>query len=325
MSVSKIIYYAVDFTFLYQGRQLTTRSVATSTTWLSAGSDQIKIHCTYTNLFATPTIITIDTSFAFAENAVETSLSPNLQNVIIDGASTYTSWGASAIATTAETGGNVASNVSSSSDPATSNANGTAPVSHAHQSSIANGEIVGIGIGCAIIGALLASLIACLLLRRRSRRQGYSVATRSTSSGSAGESDKIPAIPLSRTIATGLSSALPQPEEDRTIIANVSKLDTVIKNHAHSFYAQATTFQPSEDAISLVEKLLYNCTAINARDLNTMLSKLDSRIGAVRFLLSWSVLSNVGYKSQVDYTLLPPALAECLSAMNLEDGTSPGE
>ncbi|EME78604.1 uncharacterized protein MYCFIDRAFT_212430 [Pseudocercospora fijiensis CIRAD86] len=53
-----------------------------------------------------------------------------------------------------------------------------------------------------------------------------------------------------------------------------------------------------------------------------MLSNSDTRVGAVRFLLAWSILSNVGYKSQVDHTLLPPALAECLCAMNLETQSS---
>ena len=173
---------------------------------------------------------------------------------------------------------------------------------------------------------MLVSFIAYLLLRRRLRRRVYSVATLSPSSDSARDSDKLAATPLSTIPLSGLRPAPPQPEEERTIIANVSKLDTVIKNHVHSFYRHSATVQElSGDALPKLEKLLHNCTAINAQHLATMLSDPETRVGAVRFLLAWSILSNIGYHSQVDHTLLPPALAECLAAMNLKRHSSTGE
>lgn len=325
MSTPRTIYYAVTFTLPFEGYQLTTQSVATSTTWLTASNQEIEIHYDYTNLFASPSTTAFATSFQFTDDrTTETSLGTNLQNIIINGSTVLTALSAPAVATTDETGGNIASNATATSGPVTFNANGTAAVLREHEG-IVMGEAVGIGIGCAAVGALLASLVACLLIRRRSRRRAYSVATISSSSDSAKDSDKVAATPLSSIPLTGLSSALPQPEDDRTIIANVSKLDTVIKNHAQSFYALSATIQFSGDALSKLEKLLYNCTDINAQNLYNMLLDLDTRVGAVRFLLAWSIIYNVGYNSQVDHTLLPPALAECLSAMKLEKDSSPGE
>ncbi|KXT13843.1 hypothetical protein AC579_6893 [Pseudocercospora musae] len=285
------------------GQQLTSQSVVTSTTWLNAWSDPIEIHYNFTNLLASPTATAFETRFSFTEDTPDTSLGTNLTNTIDAPTGFWATWNGTA----------------------TANGIGTALGPRRHESRISTEEIAGLGIGSAAAGALLVSLAACLLLRRRLRRRAYSFETLSSSSDSAKDSEKLAAIPLTTIPLEGLSSTLPQPEADRTIIASVSKLDTVIKNHTHSFYAHSATVQSSGEALPLLEKLLHNCADMNAQDLNTVLSNAETRVGAVRFLMAWSTLSNIGYNSQVDHTLLPPALAECLSAMHLKQESSSGE
>jgi hypothetical protein len=94
------------------------------------------------------------------------------------------------------------------------------------------GEITGIGMGCAIAGALVTGVIVCLLLRR-SRQPNDEQAhdyDNPLENGSLVEEES----PVRGGLITNVDVFLPQPADDNTIVSTLSKIRDDIKNHTQN-------------------------------------------------------------------------------------------
>ncbi|KAL8816328.1 MAG: hypothetical protein Q9223_004642 [Gallowayella weberi] len=213
---------------------------------------------------------------------------------------------------------------------ANQNSNGTttskpAAGSSQHDSkSISPGAAAGIGIGCAIAGALIVAVIAALLFRRRRRR-------------APARSDVIPlkgfaSVEKSSVASPDLSSpgrmieqSLPQPAEDQALGGELSKLRTAIKNHVQSYY-HTNSVRGSVDQVALGSIATGNMPLI-ASTLGSLLSNPVTRMTAMRFCISWTVISRIEQNCEPSQSFLPPEIASCLFSINStrdDPGTKPG-
>lgn len=116
-----------------------------------------------------------------------------------------------------------------------------------------------------------------------------------------------------------LGAKLPPPMEDRSIEGEFSKLGNVIRNHAQSYFSSGNadgSQKMDKAATEHLSGLLGPKPQINSHALAAMLSNPRSRVGAVRFLLGWTILENVKPISPPEKSLLPPEIAECFQTMS---------
>ena len=126
-------------------------------------------------------------------------------------------------------------------------------------------------------------------------------------------------LPLTGTDSGAiLDSKLPPATQDRDITGDFSRLSTVIKNHAHSYYGTSGTQLQKGDTISgrNAHQLLGSDALIDARTLSSLLANSRSRLAAVRYIIAWTIIRNIELSGPPETTLLPPELAECMQAMS---------
>ena len=102
---------------------------------------------------------------------------------------------------------------------------------------LSKGAAAGIGVGCAIAGALIAALIVFAIMRgRRKSRSSRSYPLQekpgalSKSNGTANANSAAPGAFVKA------ESSLPLPLEDAAIGGEISRLQTLVKNYAQSYY-----------------------------------------------------------------------------------------
>lgn len=174
--------------------------------------------------------------------------------------------------------------------------------------SIGPGAAAGIGIGCAIAGALIAAAILALLFRRRRRRSparsdviplnGYTSAEKSVAS------------PQSSSPAGLIERNLPQPVEDQALGGEMSRLRTSIKNHVQSYY-HTNSIGRAVDSAALGLVAAGNMPLI-ASTLGTLLSNPATRLTAIRFCIAWVAVSRIEQNCEPNSSFLPPEIANCL-------------
>ncbi|KAL8901351.1 MAG: hypothetical protein Q9207_005246 [Kuettlingeria erythrocarpa] len=190
-----------------------------------------------------------------------------------------------------------------------SNRNGTIPTSQRRDSnSISPGAAAGIGIGCAVAGALIAAIIALLFYRRRRRRTARSDVIPLNGFGSVGKSVASPDLP---SPAGGVvEQNLPQPAEDQALGGEMSRLRTSIKNHVQSYYhTNAVRGNVDPAALSLVAA---GNMPLIASTLGSLLSNPATRLTAIRFCIAWVVISRIEHSCDPSMSFLPPEIANCL-------------
>ncbi|KAL8756152.1 MAG: hypothetical protein Q9199_003129 [Rusavskia elegans] len=196
-----------------------------------------------------------------------------------------------------------------------STSNGTLPGSYqARQGSnnISPGAAAGIGIGCAIAGALIAAAILVFFFRRRRRRApARSDAIPLNGFGSV---EKTVASPDSISPAGMIERNLPQPAEDQALGGEMSRLKTAIKNHVQSYY-HTNSVKGSVDQVALGLIATGNMPLI-ASTLGSLLSNPVTRMTAIRFCITWTVVSRIDPNCEPSLSFLPPEIASCLRSIS---------
>ncbi|KAI4225645.1 MAG: hypothetical protein L6R36_003761 [Xanthoria steineri] len=188
---------------------------------------------------------------------------------------------------------------------------------------ISPGAAAGIGIGCAIAGALIAAAIFVLFFRRRRRRAPpRSDAIPLNGFGSV---EKTIASPDSVSPVAMIERSLPQPVEDQALGGELSRLKTAIKNHVQSYY-HTNSVRGGVDQVALGLIATGNMPLI-ASTLGSLLSNPVTTMTAVRFCITWTVVSRIDPNCEPSLSFLPPEIASCLLSINStrdDPSTKPG-
>lgn len=192
-----------------------------------------------------------------------------------------------------------------------STSNGTSPA-RPGSNNISPGAAAGIGIGCAIAGALIAAAILVFFFRRRRRRApARSDAIPLNGFGSV---EKTVASPDSISPAGMIERNLPQPAEDQALGGEMSRLKTAIKNHVQSYY-HTNSVKGSVDQVALGLIATGNMPLI-ASTLGSLLSNPVTRMTAIRFCITWTVVSRIDPNCEPSLSFLPPEIASCLRSIS---------
>lgn len=222
-----------------------------------------------------------------------------------DDASTSTS---SSVSNSAATG-------ASAQTPSSSTPSSSVGSEHDASNGIASGAAAGIGIGCAAVGALIAGLLVFLLMRKRRNKnplpREYSLDEKSPTSPQQAGGNSRSLDPASGTSAFALAERdLPQPLEDAAIGGEMSRLQTLVKNYAQSYYLTSPVAAKNVDLTELGPSL-----PVPAPTLAAMLASPKTRISAIRFCLMWTIISRVGTDNEPSTSLLPPEVSNLLRSM----------
>lgn len=201
---------------------------------------------------------------------------------------------------------------STSTGPATSSSTASS-----HQSSrqgISPGASAGIGIGCAAAGALIAAFLVFFLLRKRPQNNRHDAGEftpteKSPSSFKQADNPTRSLDPGSSAFAIA-ERDLPLPLEDAAIGGELSRLQTLIKNYAQSYYHASPVASQNADLGELGSNL-----PIPASRLASMLADPRTRIAAIRFCLMWVITSRVALDSEHSQSLLPLEVTSVLRLM----------
>ncbi|KAL8976051.1 MAG: hypothetical protein Q9205_007872 [Flavoplaca limonia] len=118
---------------------------------------------------------------------------------------------------------------------------------------------------------------------------------------------------------------LPQPVEDQALGGEMSKLKTAIKNHVQSYY-HTNSVKGSVDQVALGVIAMGNMPLI-ASTLGSLLSNPVTRMTAIRFCITWTVISRIDQNCDPNLSFLPPEVATCLlsiSSTRDDPSTKPG-
>lgn len=193
---------------------------------------------------------------------------------------------------------------------------------------ISLGAAASVGVVCAIVGAIIAGLVALLLYRRRGRRIRHVNIPQDSSldmhgySFSSAKSTGTSVICLSqRDSVLQLDQQLPPPQDFNELAIQMQGIYARISDHAHRFFSNGEPSTPKphpndSDLAFKISQLLHPDPSIDPGHLAMLLLKPTSRPAAIRFILAWSILKNIELNSPPLTTLLPPELSECLQAMS---------
>ena len=203
-------------------------------------------------------------------------------------------------------------NASSTTPVAKQSSSSTPEIHHSSSNGISKGAVAGVGIGCAIAGALIAALIAFLLLRRRrdsnTNSREYSLEEKSPASSKQPNAITRPIGTDSSPSAFTLAEReLPLPLEDAAVGGEASKLQTLVKNYVQSYYHTSPVTIRNIDLTELGANL-----PIPAPTLATILADSGTRISAIRFCLMWVISSRISLDSDISQSLLPPEVSNLL-------------
>lgn len=194
-----------------------------------------------------------------------------------------------------------------------SNSTASTPQSSLH--GVSRGATAGIAIGCAAVGALIAAALVFLIFRRRrdkrARALEYSPTEKSPSSYKQAEAISTSLDPSSSSSAFALAERdLPLPLEDAAIGGEMSRLQTLIKNYAQSYYHTSPVVTQNTDPSDLGSNL-----PIPASRLAGMLADPRTRIAAIRFCLMWIITSRITLDSEDSKSFLPLEVTSLLRLM----------
>lgn len=207
----------------------------------------------------------------------------------------------------------------SSESTSTSTSSNTTANSHGSSSNgISPGASAGIGIGCAAAGAFIAAVLVFFILRKRRHNNRhdageFSPTDKSPSSFKQAEATTRSLDPGSTPGSSAFALAerdLPLPLEDAAIGGELSRLQTLIKNYAQSYYHTSPVAFQNTDLSELGSNL-----PIPASRLAGMLADPRTRIAAIRFCLMWIITSRISLDSEPTKTLLPLEVTSLLSLM----------
>ena len=182
-------------------------------------------------------------------------------------------------------------------------------------SAVGTGAAAGIGIGCAIVGALLGGLIALFFLSRRRRQQQSSQPQDIGPDNGGYRRQEKSGI---TTTVTSVDRFLPQPTEDDAIVSALSKIRDGIKNHAQNYYHKAPVDLTMVDEKQAPLVQLAGALAIPTRGISDLLLNPSTRLPMIRLFLAHLILSRCDGQMDGSQSFLPNEVS-ALSAMYSED------
>jgi hypothetical protein len=172
---------------------------------------------------------------------------------------------------------------------------------------LSNGAAAGVGIGCAFVGALLASLIAFFIFHRKMGHRFYSEDQLATDGVGYIHQDKnatsTTVTPVKGGVVSNIDRLLPQPAEDDEIIGGLSKIRDGIKNHVQNYYHNSPVSSKMIDESNLLE--LSKATKLSTHEILTLLLNPATRILTIRLLLAEMILSRCVGGSDGQSSFLP--------------------
>lgn len=197
--------------------------------------------------------------------------------------------------------------------------------SHVEKQAISSGAAAGIGVGCALVGALAACLFFWLIMKRSKQYRPHK------GSDWQGDRNRPHASrvekPYSKSVGADMrelgkvssfavvENSLPQPVEDNAIAGEMSMLRDKIKSHIQSYYHKARIDDSRLDQTMLSR--LMDGTPIPASKLASLLVNPGTRAVALRFCVSWTITSRFGLGSNNRSTFLPPEIEGCLRSTSV--------
>jgi Cortical protein marker for cell polarity len=201
------------------------------------------------------------------------------------------------------------SQASSTSSPhgsstSTSSSSTSSPTTTSKSSpNISTGEVAGIGIACAIAGAILAGLIVFLLSRRFRRQASYQPQDIPPNNDRYLHQEKSGVT----TTVTNVDRLLPQPAEDDALASGLSKIRDGIKNHVQNYYHNAPVDPNMVDQTRLVD--LARVMVMPTSAISDLLLNPATRIPMIRLFLAQLILSRCIGNTDKTCSFLPGEVA----------------
>jgi hypothetical protein len=196
----------------------------------------------------------------------------------------------------------------------------TSPQTSKSSSNLTHEDVAGIGIGCAIAGAILAGLALFFLLSRRNHRKtGYQPQdVAQNNEGYLHQEESGIATTL-----TNVDRLLPQPAEDDALASGLSKIRDGIKNHVQNYYHTAPVDPNVVDQTKLADLAMVLVMPTSA--ILDLLLDPAARIPMIRLFLAHLILSRcIGHTDKTS-SFLPSEVAALAAADIGNKNTTPGK
>jgi hypothetical protein len=121
--------------------------------------------------------------------------------------------------------------------------------------------------------------------------------------------------PLPRTEIV-LDENLIERADDSQIRKSMLELNELIDQHVENYY-DLKGFQASAGGLELrlVECGLGTDLASSAGQMSSMLKSPKTRFACIRHLIAWIIVNNIGYKADIEYSLLSPKISTFFQSM----------
>jgi hypothetical protein len=246
--------------------------------------------------------------------ATTTLLGVGLAVPTVFSATTLIASGSSILSSTSgpsSTSGSSTLNGTTSTSPTSGSTTSTNLSKHHASKPLSHGAVAGISIACAIIGAILALLVAFFLYRKKLKdaRAQQTVATPPSN----GKTRDLASIQSHDGLLAHAAEIIPQPLSEANIVNEMSQLGTRIKNHATNFYTSRAVNADALD-LSALSGLGMDQQGISA--LATMLASTDARERAIRYVIARKVFACIEIPGDPKTSFLPEAAVECMRNMS---------
>lgn len=186
-------------------------------------------------------------------------------------------------------------------------------------------QLAGLAVGCIAAGILIATIVACLVARKRRRSTATRLSVRSRNMASASDNDldkksagtalkHIERLPSTFNSSTLLDRSLSEGE----LVSLFKRLREHIAQHVDKCLRDggwAVTRRPDASLVRQLDGLIGSQSVIGAQKLAEMLLDRQSQSDALRFLLAWCLFESIKSTGAPETTLLPPELSECMASM----------
>jgi hypothetical protein len=199
---------------------------------------------------------------------------------------------------------------------------------------LSSGAVAGIGIACAVIGALVGVGALFLLMKKHrsglTSAWGYPGKSRAKQTGNLNStlrqkrSDRVKSGPIERSVEeVTVNNVLDQPKDDATIKKTVATLFKAIEDHAENYYVntKSSIGQPTKEVEARSNKLPSGITMQSDVDFDSLLADHYSRSSAITSLITAEVLDAIDFFGVPETSLLPEMVTAFLrsSAAQIKD------
>ncbi|KAK7705365.1 hypothetical protein SLS57_010127 [Botryosphaeria dothidea] len=175
----------------------------------------------------------------------------------------------------------------------------------------------GIGVGAAIGGILLTSIVFLLCFRRSKRRQARHDSEFPLKRSSSYWDNKGRGFSQVTSIGTWDSPAnkpFPNPAGQASIPAEMSRLRSMINAHVHSYYRTSEVDLDAIDQDAIVD--LMGDPPPSTEAIAPAIADSETRTPALRYLIASAIFSRISFTGHPETTFLPPEVGSCSKSMN---------